>query len=252
MHFPSIRKYSFYLLFFILLYWALWLFDTPLGYLYDLVSQQFPIESEEAIDQQFDSFELVTYADLPDRKKISLASDEAKVCYAVKKTEFYSDQLFLKISWFDRYKFLVADYRVLDFLSGSHLFSNSSGFPHFDKTQYLPIDKKILYKILQLKIELDKQDYLGDQFMINSGFRTPFYNEAVGGKICSRHQFGDAVDIRVYDVNDDQVADAKDAKIVYDLLNQSIIRNEGGLGKYKSDSNVLHFDTRGRRARWHY
>jgi len=252
MNFSLVRKYGFYVIFLLLLYWLLWIFDHPLGFCYDFFSQQQPIENEESIKAQLATFTWIDYDQLPERKKSSLAAEEEKTCYGVAKNRFYHKHRFLKISWTDRYKFLVADYRVRDFLSGSHLFARTSSFPHLDKTQYLPIDPKILLKILRLKKQLEALGYQGDQIAINSGFRTPFYNEVVGGKICSRHQFGDAVDIRVYDINDDLQADAKDAKIVYDLLDKEIIGSEGGLGKYKSDTNVLHFDTRGRRARWHY
>lgn len=252
MNLPRIRKYVFYVFFTGIVYWALWLFDYPLGFFYDFISGQTPIESTETLEQQLQQFERVTYDQLPDRKKQSLAAKEEKVCYSLPKDQLYQDHTFLKISWFDRYKFLVADYRVKDFLSGSHLFANSSGFPHFDKTQYLPIDPKILFRILELRKKLYEQGYEGDQFSINSGFRTPFYNESVGGKVCSRHQFGDAVVIRIYDINNDLRADETDAKIVYELLDQQIIGNRGGLGKYKSSTQVLHFDTRGRKARWFY
>ncbi len=250
--FSKIKKYSFHLILIALTYWLLWIFDGPLGYAYDFISQQQAIESIEELETQFKSFQILSYEELPERKKQSLHSDDEKTCYGIDKTIFYKDHRFLKVSWFNRYKFLVADYRVRDFMSGSHFFVNTPSFPHLDKTQYIPLDKKILHRILHLKKELEAKGFHGDQIGINSGFRTPFYNEAVGGKICSRHQFGDAVDIRVYDINDDLKADAEDAKIVYDLLDAKVIGNKGGLGKYKSDANVLHFDTRGRRARWHY
>ncbi len=252
MNLARIRNCVFYTILLLLSYWSLWLFDYPLSFCYDLFSQQKPIETFAKLEEQFRSFDILTYDQLPERKKKSLASEEEKNCYGIPKKRFYQHHKFLKISWFDRYKFLVADYRVRDFLSGSHLFASSSGFPQLDKTQYLLIDQKILYKILELRNKLYERGYSGNQFSINSGFRTPFYNRAIGGKVCSRHQFGDAVDIRVYDVNNDHLVNAQDARIVFELLDRTIIANLGGLGKYKSDSQVLHFDTRGKHARWFY
>ncbi len=252
MSFNRFKILIFYTCFFVSIYWMLWLFDPQLGYIYDLFTQQKTIETREELESQFNSFEMVDYDQLPDQKKQDLVSKEDKTCYSIQKSALYKKRRFLKINWFDRYKYLVADFRVLDFLSGSPFLANSFGFPHLDKTQYLLIDKRILLKMLSLKKKLEEKGYRGDQFSINSSFRTPIYNEIVGGKICSRHQFGDAIDIQIYDINGDGSADAKDAILVFDLLDKEIIKNSGGLGKYKSDANVLHFDTRGKRARWFY
>ncbi len=72
----------------------------------------------------------------------------------------------------------------------------------------------------------------------------------------SRHLEGDAIDIVVLDVNGDGDADAEDIDIVYGILEHELIGDKGGLGTYKGESGLfnrqmVHFDLRGHRARWH-
>lgn len=71
----------------------------------------------------------------------------------------------------------------------------------------------------------------------------------------SRHLRGDAIDIVVLDVNRDGKANAQDVDIVHAILDGEIIRDQGGLGTYKSEAGLfnrqmVHFDLRGHRARW--
>lgn len=242
----------FYPLFFCLCYYLLWIFDPIFSVVYDVVTQQASIETNEGIDQNLAALTSIPFDQLPDPIQARFSTASSKTCYGKEKQAMYSGKMVYQIKWFQRYRYLVGDFRITDFLSGSEFFINSSGFPHLAKTQYLVLDKALLYKILALRQGLRKEGLDWEQIGINSGFRTPYYNEAVGGKICSRHQFGDAVDLYIYDVNRDWESDAQDAKIVYNLLDQHIIGASGGLGKYKSNTNVLHIDTRGFRARWHY
>jgi uncharacterized protein YcbK (DUF882 family) len=60
---------------------------------------------------------------------------------------------------------------------------------------------------------------------------------------------GSAIDIQVGDINRNGIANAADKKIILDVLEKQIIGNRGGLGLYPK-SDVVHFDTRGFRARW--
>lgn len=83
---------------------------------------------------------------------------------------------------------------------------------------------------------------LGDiPIAINSGYRTPAYNQSIGGKSQSRHMCGQAADIRVRDHTPTNVADT-----IEDLIRSGRMR-EGGLGRY---SSFVHYDVRGSRARW--
>jgi len=60
----------------------------------------------------------------------------------------------------------------------------------------------------------------------------------------------------VGDVNSDGKKNAQDVDIVYNILNDQIIKDKGGIGTYKNERGFLnrrmvHFDCRGYRARWH-
>lgn len=246
------RKYFFYLFFLGVTYYMLWIFDPVLGSIYDVMSSQNPRLTYQDIDLQLQQLNPTVFKNLSPEIQARFSTEEEKECYQKKKHSMYDDFVVYQIPWFKRYQYAVADYRFRDFMSGSEFFINTSGIPHLAKTQYLILDKKLLYKILDLHLALKNKGLEADQIGINSGFRTPFYNEAVGGKVCSRHQMGDAVDIYVYDINNDFHANETDTQIIFDLLEKEVIAAEGGLGKYSWSTQVLHFDTRGYRARWKY
>lgn len=76
---------------------------------------------------------------------------------------------------------------------------------------------------------------------VNSGYRTPEYNQLVGGKPGSRHLTASAADITV---------DGQSPRAVFCLIAALIQQGqmaEGGLGLYKTH---VHYDVRGQRARW--
>ena len=72
---------------------------------------------------------------------------------------------------------------------------------------------------------------------INSGYRTPSYNEKVDGAPQSQHLYAAAADIRVSGMS---------ASEVYKLCDK-LVGSRGGVGKY---SSFTHVDVRGYRARW--
>lgn len=81
----------------------------------------------------------------------------------------------------------------------------------------------------------------GKSITINSGYRSPAHNAAVGGAKNSQHVQGKAADIVVSGMTPSQVK----AKIEQ-LINQGKMK-QGGIGKY---SSFVHYDTRGYAARW--
>ncbi|MEQ8588613.1 MAG: D-Ala-D-Ala carboxypeptidase family metallohydrolase [Thalassobaculaceae bacterium] len=103
-------------------------------------------------------------------------------------------------------------------------------------------------------------------FVIMSGFRTPFYNAAIGSARLSRHLYGDASDIYVDvdprdgvmdDLNRDGRITKADADFLYDFAVRRFAERPdvpaGGLGSYGANAvhgPFVHSDGRGGKARW--
>ncbi|MEZ4883431.1 MAG: hypothetical protein R3E32_01750 [Chitinophagales bacterium] len=118
-------------------------------------------------------------------------------------------------------------------------------------------ESKLYYK--QLKKELKEKGFAPD-FLVLSGKRyfwdNGFLNKYGNAAKNSKHLSGEAIDIVVLDVNKDGKSNAKDVDIVFKILDEQIVKNEGGIGTYKKETNFLsqqmiHFDCRGYWARWH-
>ena len=87
------------------------------------------------------------------------------------------------------------------------------------------------------------RSYGGRRIQINSWYRDPITNKAVGGASQSRHMAGDAVDFLVV-----EGAGYLNPFDVYGRLDPWW-GNRGGLA---SSSLFTHIDVRGYKARWHY
>ena len=73
----------------------------------------------------------------------------------------------------------------------------------------------------------------------------------------SWHTKGSAIDFLVFDINADGKSDTKDVDIVKEILDNEIIKSNGGIGTYKTDKHslnhqMIHIDNRGFKARWNY
>ena len=86
-------------------------------------------------------------------------------------------------------------------------------------------------------LEAIREHFKGSPVVINSAFRCPDRNAAVGGAKGSQHLTGNAVDIRVAGVK---------PSAVYAFADQ-LIGDQGGVGRYET---FTHIDARGSRARW--
>ncbi len=121
------------------------------------------------------------------------------------------------------------------------------------------VEQETIDAYRSLKAELVDRGYEPRMFVI-SGRRYQLDNKLLatfgGASRKSRHLRGQAIDVVVLDVNRDGVADRKDVDLVYGILDRKIIGSSGGVGTYKNEADffsrqMVHFDLRGRRARWH-
>lgn len=82
-----------------------------------------------------------------------------------------------------------------------------------------------------LKILDTLRDKIGEPIYINSGYRTPEHNKAVGGSTLSYHMYGMAADIRT---------DGHTPKQLYNILD-GMLKGWGGLEEHET---FLHVDVR--------
>ena len=132
---------------------------------------------------------------------------------------------------------------------------------------YLALKERL---ILKLELVLEKANRAGfacETFHVMSGYRTPYYNRAIGNVKLSAHQYGGAADIfidaapedgEMDDLNGDGRSDGDDSELLFKLvdemsLNEFYLPYIGGVGKYsKNESHgaFVHVDVRGFRAIW--
>lgn len=152
--------------------------------------------------------------------------------------------------------------------------------PHFQLKQFLCKQESsypkyiALREPLVLKLELILQilhenGIPSQSLHIMSGYRTPYYNRALGNVRFSQHLFGGAADFYVDenpkdgmmdDLNEDGEIDIRDARYLLDLIKVLSYKDEylgfeGGLAAYKTTpahGPFVHTDVRGYAARWNY
>jgi hypothetical protein len=149
-----------------------------------------------------------------------------------------------------------------NFVLGDFVAKQASDYP-----KYLVLRSSLLLKLESILRALNEAGHETDRFVIMSGYRTPFYNRAIGNVQYSRHVWGGAADIyiddeprdgRMDDLNGDGRVDRDDAtwlaKFVDDMSRQGHFGPRiGGLGIYGSTSAhgpFIHVDVRGTLARW--
>jgi uncharacterized protein YcbK (DUF882 family) len=104
------------------------------------------------------------------------------------------------------------------------------------------IPNRVLPNIIELAKNLQiLRDAVGKSITITSGYRSPEHNAKVKGAKNSQHITGMAADIKVTGMTPKEVA------LVIEGLIESGKMKQGGIGIYPS---WVHYDTRGRKARW--
>ncbi len=149
-----------------------------------------------------------------------------------------------------------------NFTLGEFLAKQESGWP-----KYLVLRSSLLLKLENILATLNRSGRPTGDFVIMSGYRTPFYNRAIGNVQYSRHVWGGAADFYIDeapadgimdDLNGDGRVNKDDARWLAKFIDEMSRRGEfgpriGGIGVYGSTSAhgpFVHVDVRGTRARW--
>lgn len=149
-----------------------------------------------------------------------------------------------------------------NFTLGQFVAKQASGYP-----KYVVLRSNLLLKLENILATLNRAGHPVSGFTIMSGYRTPFYNRAIGNVQYSRHVWGGAADFfiddspkdgRMDDLNKDGKVDRADARWLSQFIESMSQRGEfgrriGGIGVYGSNSAhgpFVHVDVRGSRARW--
>lgn len=137
-----------------------------------------------------------------------------------------------------------------------------------DYPKYMILDPHLLTALELLLEKVNARGYHCRTFCVMSGYRTPYYNRAIGNSTTySRHLWGDAADIFIDenpqdgvmdDLNHDGAVDSQDAAVLYDLVDneyeprfQQLLT--GGLARYRETAShgpFVHVDVRGLYTRW--
>lgn len=133
--------------------------------------------------------------------------------------------------------------------------------------RYLALSTPLLIKLEAVLDAANRRGITTGSFQVMSGFRTPWYNRAIGNTTSySRHLWGDAADIYVDvdrdgdmdDLDGNGRHDVGDARVLAAVV-ESVERNgadglmPGGLGIYRRNAAhgpFVHVDARGYQARW--
>lgn len=149
-----------------------------------------------------------------------------------------------------------------NFTLGEFVAKQDSDYP-----KYVVLRSSLLLKLENILAALNNSGRKTGDFVIMSGYRTPFYNRAIGNVPYSRHVWGGAADFYVDespadgimdDLNGDGKLDREDARWLASFINDMSQRGAfgpriGGIGVYGSTSAhgpFVHVDVRGTRARW--
>jgi len=196
------------------------------------------------IDSVLNTFQKISYQQL-DKEYLKTT------CYIGRPDEYkVSNKSFYKLIGKDVFKNLVGKFTVNEFLPKDKHWKENYNIADSNYIQYFLIDAEVLHRFLDLILWLNKSNYNVKAIKIMDGYRYPAFNSETGGASYSQHLYGKAIDIEIGDINNDGIVDEKnDKNIIIDLLDKKIIKKAGGIGLY-SGTQIVHFDTRGKYARW--
>ena len=197
------------------------------------------ISTYEAVDSMYNTFEKLSYAELPPEYLQHVGLDGK---YAA--THYHRE--FLVIKQEDLFKNMVWDFPVWRFLARDDYFFYRKSLK--GNIQILLLDKTLLYRILDFISALEKRNLNTNGFYVRESFRHPTWNTVRGGACQSQHIFGRAADLVILDIDNNGIVNSDDKDIALEIF-EEIIGNSGGIGKYPG-TKTIHIDVRGYRARW--
>lgn len=209
--------------------------------LYDQETKQKAIYTHKGVDSALSLLEQVPFHKLPKAYR--------------KKANF---QAYPNKNYPKRNFYIVPGNKVYAFIAGRtrlhHLLPKDETYQRVisnqtKEEQILCINPSVIHKLLDLYLEMERINLDPKAIKVISGFRHPHENNRVKGARGSRHLIGDALDIKVGDVDKNGKIEKEDKWKVYKILNEKVIGNTSGIGRYPK-SQVLHFDVRGYGARW--
>lgn len=149
-----------------------------------------------------------------------------------------------------------------NFTLGQFVSKQAQDFP-----KYVVLRPSLLLKLEDILATLNKSGRPTNSLYVMSGYRTPWYNRAIGNVPYSRHVWGDACDFYIDEnpadgVMDDMNGDGKTtredarwlANFIDNMSRLGVFGDRiGGLGVYGSTAAhgpFVHVDVRGHKARW--
>ncbi|MDZ7265119.1 MAG: D-Ala-D-Ala carboxypeptidase family metallohydrolase [candidate division KSB1 bacterium] len=164
---------------------------------------------------------------------------------------------FVEITEENQHTWITPHFQLKQFLC-----KQTGGFP-----KYTVLQERLLLKLELILKTINLKGIRCQTLTIMSGYRTPYYNNAIGNVRFSRHIYGAAADFyidespkdgQMDDLNGDNRIDIRDAQLIAEhieaLSQESSYKPfEGGLAVYKSTAShgpFVHVDVRGFRARW--
>lgn len=114
----------------------------------------------------------------------------------------------------------------------------------FDSKCGADMPENVYLNIVKLANQLQYlREQIGKPIKINSGYRSPEHNKKIGGVSNSQHLLGKAADIRVSGIEPEVVR-----QHILDAIDNGEML-QGGVGIYDT---FVHYDIRGKKARWDY
>jgi len=122
--------------------------------------------------------------------------------------------------------------------------TNNFSKKEFDSKDGAEMPNDVLMNVQKLAGQLQiLRNNINKPITINSGYRSPEHNKAIGGVENSQHVLGKAADIKVKGISTRILA-----ALIEDLINDGDML-QGGLGIYDT---FVHYDIRKNQARWDY